>query len=356
MFALVLAGGSGTRLWPRSRRQIPKQLLDIATKNTMLQETFERLRPLMPPENVYVITNGVCAAQVARQLPEVPSGNVIVEPAGRNTAPAIGLGSLLVSRLDPEAVCAAVGADHMVGKVDEYVAVMRAAEDLARRGYLVTIGIRPSKPETGYGYIEVGAEIAASGGLSAHEVARFTEKPDRATAEEHLAGGRHLWNAGMFVYRVDVMLDAIRLFLPALGAALDTIAAGLEGDEQQQVLDRAWQSVPNISIDVGVMERASNVAVVPADLGWSDVGTWASLAEILQPDEQRNVVVSGEHIGVDTSGSLFCGGRRLIATIGLRDIVVVDTDDAVLICPLSRAQEVKDLVEKLRHGKRHEYL
>jgi mannose-1-phosphate guanylyltransferase len=356
MYALILAGGAGTRLWPRSRQQTPKQLLDIVTNRTMLQQTFERLQPLVPDQSIYVITNSSCVSEVVRQLPAVPAGNIIGEPSGRNTAPAVGLGSLLMRRRDPAAVVVAVSADHVVQKVDEFVGVMREAEELAEKGYLVTIGIKPGKPETGYGYIELGEPIATMSGQPAYEVARFTEKPDSETAARFLAGGRHLWNAGMFVWRVDVILQAIARYLPRLYEALMGIDAALGTERGQPVLEQTWGAIAGISIDFGVFERADNVAVVPADLGWSDVGTWASLADIMPADGDNNVVVAGEHIGVDTSGSLLYCGSRLIATIGLRDIIIVDTDDVVLVCPKSRAQEVRDLVEKLRRHEKVEYL
>ena len=356
MYALIMAGGVGTRLWPRSRQRSPKQLLDLASEFTMLQETFSRLTPLMPPANVYVVTGAAYASEVARQLPEVPQSNIIAEPFGRNTAPAIGLGSLYIRRREAQAVMAAVSADHLVQKKQEFVQVMRSAAVLAEQGYLVTIGIRPARPETGYGYIELDHPLGIPVEYPGFRVARFTEKPDAATAERFVAGGKHLWNAGMFVWRVDVILDAIRQHLPGLSQALEEIDRAIGTPKERDTLERVWPSIDEISIDVGVMERAGNVAVIPADLGWSDVGTWASLAEILPADEANNVVINGEHIGVGTSGSLLYGNKRLIATIGLKDLIVVDTDDVVLICPKDRAQDVRSLVAKLKQDQRHEYL
>jgi len=356
MYALILAGGSGTRLWPRSRQRTPKQLLDLTASDTMLQDTYGRLQPLVAPSHAYVITNGVCAEEVKRQLPALPEQNILVEPAARNTAPAIGLGSLAIRRADPNAVVAVLSADHLVRRRDEFASVMRSAALLAEAGYLVTIGIKPTRAETGYGYIEVGPEITTASGNPAFRVARFTEKPDAVTAEQLVQGGRHLWNAGMFVWRVDAIMAAIRRHLPALGDTLAAIDRARGTAEEQETLASLWRDVQSISIDFGVMEKADNVAVVPADLGWSDIGTWASLAEVLEPDEHGNVVVGGQHVGLATRDSFVYSTRRLVATIGLKDMVIVDTDDALLICPKDRAQDVRNLVDRLRQTDRGDYL
>ncbi|MHB0878584.1 MAG: mannose-1-phosphate guanylyltransferase [Anaerolineae bacterium] len=356
MHALILAGGSGTRLWPRSRQRTPKQLLDLAASSTMLQDTYERLAPLVPPTNAYVITNSVCADEIRRQLPDVPGANVLVEPAGRNTAPAIGLGSLAIRRAEPQAIVAVLSADHLVQKRDEFAAVMTTAAGLAEQGYLVTIGIRPTRAETGYGYIELGDKLATPTGTSAYRVARFTEKPDADTAIGLVSGGKHLWNAGMFVWRVDSIMAAFERHLPALSDSLAKIDAVLGTDREAAELPALWRDVESISIDFGLMEKADNVAVVPADLGWSDIGTWASLAEVLPADEYGNVVIGGQHVGLGTRGSLVYGTTRLVATIGLEDMIVVDTEDAVLICPKDRAQDVKSLVDQLKQTQRGDYL
>lgn len=356
MYALILAGGQGTRLWPRSRHDRPKQLLDLASSRTMLQETFDRLGPLVPADQVYVVTNAACRDEVRRQLPTVPAANIIVEPAGRNTAPAVALGSLYIRRRDPEAVVAVLSADHVVKQPGEFARIVEAAGQQAERGYLVTIGITPSRPETGYGYIELGQELEHLGGRAAHRVTRFTEKPTPERAHEFLAGGKHLWNAGMFVWRVDRIMAALDRFLPEMSGPLADIDAALFTDREAAALDAAWASVPSVSIDVGVMERDVNVAVVPADIGWSDVGTWASLAEVIEADENGNVLLGAACLQADTTGTIVYGGKRLIATIGLHDFVVVDTDDALLICPKDRSQDVKILVDKLRAENRTQYL
>jgi len=356
VYALILAGGQGTRLWPRSRHHLPKQLLDLASPRTMLQETYDRLGPSVPADQVYVITNAACRDEVVRQLPAVPPANVIVEPSGKNTAPAVGLGCLPIRRRDPEAMVAVLSADHIVQRPAEFRSVVAAAVEQAERGYLVTIGITPSRPETGYGYIELGAPLEHAAPHSAHRVARFTEKPDLERARQFLAGGRHLWNAGMFVWRVDRIFSALEQHLPALAESLDAIAVAQGTATEPAALDAAWAGVQAVSIDVGVMEKDDRVAVIPAEIGWSDVGTWASLAQVIEPDEDGNVVLGADHLHSGTTGSLIYGERRLIATIGLQDFVVVDTDDALLICPKDRSQDVKELVDRLRAENRTQYL
>jgi mannose-1-phosphate guanylyltransferase len=244
----------------------------------------------------------------------------------------------------------------LVQKRPDFVAAVRAAAVLADQGLLVTIGIRPHRPETGYGYIEVGEPIEAVPGAHAYRVARFTEKPDAATAERFLAGGLHLWNAGMFAWRVDRILAAIDRFLPDLYQSLQEIDSSLDTHRQSETLARVWPEVASISIDFGIMERASNVAVVAADIGWSDIGTWASLADVLPVDGDGNAV-TGAHVGLDTRGTFVSGsGRRLVATIGIEDMVIVDTEDALLICPKDRAQDVKMLVDLLKQHRHDDYL
>ncbi len=355
MYAVIMAGGVGTRLWPRSRRNMPKQFLDIVTENTMLQETFLRIEPLVPPEKVFVITNGTCAPLVWEQIPWLPRDNVIVEPAGRNTAPCIGLAALYLRQLDPEEVMVVLPADHLIREAALFREILRVVATVAQDGYLVTMGIQPDSPHTGYGYIQRGDFLRQIGQHSVYKVARFTEKPDKATARRFLDSGQYYWNSGMFGWKVSAILEAIGVHLPALHAQLMTIEAALGSPREREVMGEVWQEVESISVDYGVMERADNVAVIPVDVGWSDVGSWATVAELLPKDAEDNVVV-GEHIGFDTTGSLLYSSGRLVATIGLRDMVVVDTGDVVLVCPRARAQEVKDLVGELKRRRKDEYL
>lgn len=355
MYAVIMAGGVGTRLWPRSRQNMPKQFLDIVADNTMLQETFLRIEPLVPPDRVFVITNGACARLVHEQIPWLPGKNVIVEPAGRNTAPCIGLAALYLRQLDPEGVMVVLPADHLIREAVHFREVLKVVAEVAQDDYLVTMGIQPDSPHTGYGYIQRGDALGQIGPHSVYKVARFTEKPDEAMARRFLDSGQYYWNSGMFGWKVSAILEAIEVHLPTLHDQLMAIEAALGSQREREVMEEVWQGVESISIDYGVMERADNAAVIPMDVGWSDVGSWATVAELLPKDAEGNVVV-GKHIGIDTTGSLLYSSGRLIATIGLRDIIVVDTGDAVLVCPRARAQEVKDLVDELRRKQKDEYL
>ena len=346
LYALIMAGGSGTRLWPRSRGSRPKQLLSLLSERTMLQEACQRIAPLVPDDKIFVVTSEVYTDVVRRQIPQVPTANIIGEPEGHGTAPCIGLSALYLRRLDREAVMAVLTADHYIEKADELRRALAAAAQVAEEGHLVTLGIEPDRPATGYGYIERAEKLAQVGRHEVYRVEKFTEKPDPATAKAFVESGRYYWNSGMFIWKVSVILREFQKLMPQFYAQLMEIDAALGTAEERAVLERIWPQVENETIDYGIMERAEDVAVIPVDIGWSDVGSWATLYELLPADGEGNVVV-GQHIGLDTTGCLIHGSRRLVATIGLENMIVVDTEDALLICPKERAQEVRDLVEKL---------
>ena len=346
LYALIMAGGSGTRLWPRSRGSRPKQLLSLLSERTMLQEACQRIAPLVPDDKIFVVTSEVYTDVVRRQIPQVPTANIIGEPEGHGTAPCIGLSALYLRRLDREAVMAVLTADHYIEKADELRRALAAAAQVAEEGHLVTLGIEPDRPATGYGYIERAEKLAQVGRHEVYRVEKFTEKPDPATAKAFVESGRYYWNSGMFIWKVSVILREFQKLMPQFYAQLMEIDAALGTAEERAVLERIWPQVENETIDYGIMERAEDVAVIPVDIGWSDVGSWATLYELLPADEEGNVVI-GQHIGLDTRDCLIHGSRRLVATIGLENMIVVDTEDALLICPKERAQDVRDLVEKL---------
>ena len=355
MYALIMAGGVGSRLWPRSRKQTPKQLLNLTSERTMFQEAVARLAPLFEPAQIFVVTSADYVPAMREQVPELPAENYIVEPSGHGTAPCIGLAALYLRRLDPEAVMAVLTADHFIQRWDAFREALRAAGYLARQGRLVTLGIKPTFPSTGYGYILRDERLADLGQLEAYRVKRFTEKPDLPTARKFLATGRYYWNSGMFIWRVADIMAEFRWQMPRLYEQLTEIDAAIGTPQERAVLERVWQDVENQTIDYGVMEGARNVAVIPVDIGWSDVGSWATLLDILPGDGDGNVV-TGHHLGIDTKHTLVYSPHRLVATVGLEDMIIVDAGDALLICPKDRAQDVKKIVDTLKAQGKDAYL
>ncbi|HTS82031.1 MAG TPA: mannose-1-phosphate guanylyltransferase [Myxococcaceae bacterium] len=343
LYPVVMAGGSGTRFWPLSRKARPKQFLALATDRPLLVETMARLKGLATPAQSYVVCGPVHARAVRRLLPRLPAANVLVEPIARNTAPAIGLATLQVQARDPDGVLAVLPSDHHVADVAGFQAVLRRAAEVARSGALVTIGIRPTRPETGYGYVEVGEPIAGG----AARVRAFVEKPDAPTAARYLASGQYLWNGGIFVFTARAMREAIERHLPELGSILERLAPTVGTARHAAALKRWFPAAPSVSIDYGVMEKAHDIAVVPGDFGWSDVGSFAALPEVRPADGDGNVVVGQGVVLVDSAGCVVVGSGRPLGLVGLRDMVVVDAGDAVLVVPRERSQDVRAVVQSL---------
>ena len=351
----ILAGGSGTRLWPLSRKKLPKQLLSLTGERSMLQQTVDRVLPLVPAERVYILTGPDHALPIAEQLPELPQENIFVEPVPRGTGPCLGLAAMRL-RLGSsgQAVMVSVHADHVILDEERFRTAIMASVATARKGYLLTVGIVPSHPDTGFGYIERGESLGCEQGIETYQVARFTEKPPLEVAREFVASGRFYWNAGYFAWTLDNVLAEFQRSLPETYAKLDAMVATLETPTSRGI----WDRISPITIDVGIMERARNVAVVPCDMGWSDVGSWAALLDILPGDEKGNLAMGkGRHVTLDTSGSLvYSSENKLVAAIGLEDMIVVSTRDALLVLPRSRAQEVSALVKELRAQRLGKYL
>lgn len=347
MYALILAGGSGTRLWPYSRSRKPKQFLSLHGEQTMLQHTVSRILPIIAPEHIFIATGEAYVDLVAEQLPDVPRENILAEPSGRGTAPCIGWAALHLLRRDKNAVMAVLSADHRIDHADLFCDILTAGEALAQQNFLVTLGITPTEPSTGYGYIKCGEQLGQSGPNAPHRVAAFVEKPNAERAQAYIDSGDYFWNAGMFVWRADRILEELRLHSPRVAQPLEEIDAGIGTPRERETLEAAWQTIENVAIDVAVMERTSYAAVIPADLGWSDVGDWAALADTLPHDSIGNAVL-GQHVGIDTRDTLIYGNGRVIATIGLENFVIVDTHDVLMICPRDRVQDVKALVAQIR--------
>jgi len=360
VYPVIMAGGSGTRFWPLSRQLFPKQLLKIIGDETLIQQTMRRVVNATPPEHVMISTNPGQAESIRVQLTEWKDAlkdNFVLEPEGRNTAPAIALVALELVRRDPHAVMLVVPADHIVKGQRDFDEAVALAARLALDGVLVTFGIKPIRPETGYGYIkpEKKTVLAKRGTLKGHPVARFVEKPNAAKAAQYLKAGDYYWNSGMFIWRAATILDEIRRHQPVLGRGIEKIRLLIEQGATKAAIDEEYRTLPSVSIDNGVMEKSDKAAMVPVSFSWSDVGSWGSLDEVAATDKAGNVVM-GRVVDIDSQRSVVYGDRRVVATIGLTDMVVVDTPDATLVCPKSRAQDVKKVVEILKQQGAPEHL
>ncbi|MBO0835598.1 MAG: NTP transferase domain-containing protein [Actinobacteria bacterium] len=353
LYSTILAGGSGTRLWPLSRACEPKFLHPLTgTERSLLQATADRISPLSPPDHIYIVTGTAHEAAIRGQLPELPASNILVEPAPRDSCAAVSLACAVLARRDPDAIMAVFSADHLIGDEQRFIEVIRQAADTARAGYLTTVGIRPRHAEVRFGYLKVGEPLPGG----ARTVAKFKEKPTREQATEYLASGKYLWNAGIFALGVGAFLDELARQLPHLSAGIMQIAAAWDGPDRDEALAETWPGLEKISVDYGVLEGAAaagKVATVPADMPWSDIGDFDSLGGSLPTDESGNLLIANmaEVVTRDVSDAVLVSTTdRVLAVVGLSNLVVVDTADAILVCSRARAQEVKQVVEEL-HGR-----
>lgn len=358
-YAVIMAGGGGTRLWPLSRQARPKQMLRLIEERTLFQTSVERLEGLFPPERILVVTVAEQAEQLRAQCPDIPEENYLLEPLPRGTASVVGMAAVALRHRDPQAVMAILTSDHYIGNEEKFRQLLAAAREVAEDEYLVTLGIAPTFAATGYGYIQRGESLGEYGGLEVYRVLRFKEKPDEESAREMLQSGDHSWNSGMFVWRVEQILAEFERQMPELNQALQEIAQSWGTSERQETLKRVWPEIEPETIDYGIMEGARRVGVIPAEgLNWSDVGSWDSLFDVLPADDNGNIVMGGEHVGLETNDSLIYvePEHRLIVTIGVEDLVVVDTGDVLLVCRVDQAQKVREVVKKLEQEEGEEYL
>ncbi len=350
-YAVIMAGGGGTRLWPLSRQSRPKQMLRLIEERSLFQTSVHRLMGVFPPERILVVTVKDQAEQLREQCPELPPENFLLEPMPRGTASVVGLAAVTLKHRDPHATMAVLTSDHYIGNEERFRHLLLAALDVANKGYLVTLGITPSFPATAYGYIQRGELIGVFRDLHAYRVLRFKEKPDENQARELLKSGDHSWNSGMFVWRVECILNEFSRQMPKLYSVLEAIDPVLGTPQYPEILNQLWHTLDPITIDYGIMEGARNAAVIPAEgLEWSDVGSWDALFDVLPSDEKGNIVMGGKHIPLDTRNTLVYVNqdRRLIVTIGVKDLVLVDTGDVLLVCRKDQAQKVRQVVEQLK--------
>lgn len=348
--AVIMAGGRGERFWPKSRNSCPKQFLSLTSDGeTMIQKTVKRLMPLVDIKDVYVVTNAAYKDLVLDQLSDIPEENILAEPCARNTAPCIAFAASVISRKYDDAVMLVLPSDHLIGYEDIYVNTLKKAISVAEEGKnLVTIGITPTYPETGYGYINFGQESG-----DAYEVKRFVEKPDLPTAKEYLSSGKYLWNSGMFVWKVSSIMADLKEFMPDIYEGALRIGEAFGTPGFTETLVKEFTAFRSESIDFGIMEKASDIFTIPGSFGWDDVGSWLAVERINETDDDKNYT-EGDVITVDSKRTTICGGKRLVAAIGTRDIIIVDTDDVLLVCSKNNTQDVKKVIAKLKEEGRSE--
>jgi mannose-1-phosphate guanylyltransferase len=356
LYFVIMAGGRGTRFWPRSRTRMPKQLLNIIGPKTILEQTIDRLLPITDWEHIFVVTEISQAEAVKTLLTELPESHLIVEPLGKNTAPCIGLAALILGRIDPEATMVILPSDHYIAREDSFRDTLLAAAQAAQKGpYLITLGITPTFPETGYGYLEEGREVMKIRTYPVREVKAFHEKPERAKAETMIQSGRFFWNSGMFIWTVSTILNQMSRLTPEMYEEIKKLDDYWAQPNWEEALRRAYEAMENVSIDYAIMERADQVLMLEGDFGWNDVGSWEAVYQLENKDEEANCL-KGPVLVLDSQGCLVHSPQKMVALIGMKDLVVVDTADALLICPRERAQEVKKIVQLLEDQGRVELL
>lgn len=356
-YALILAGGGGTRLWPMSRRSRPKQMLPLIGHKSMFETSVERLAPLFEPEQIFISTTQNYVEDLHSEVPKIPTRNFIVEPSARNNAAAVALAIAVIKKRDPNAIIAMLTADHHIAKVDVFRDLLAASYDIAQQSKIVTLGISPTFPSTGFGYIQQGEKLGTSGGFDFCEALRFTEKPDPVRATQFVASGQYSWNSGMFIWKAETAMNEFERQQPQMHDLLEKLQASVDTEAFQTTLENIWEDMPRVSIDYAIMENAQNMVVIPVDIGWSDVGTWSSLYDVLNLDKFGNCGNNGaeKRIILGSHNSLLFSDKLTVA-IGVDNIMVVETDDVLMICHKDRAQDVKEIVDYLRQNNMEDFL
>jgi mannose-1-phosphate guanylyltransferase len=352
--ALIMAGGRGERFWPKSRKNLPKQFLSLTDDGkTMIQLTVERILPLVAIEDIYIVTNSGYYSLVLEQLPNLPASNILCEPVGRNTAPCIGLGAVHISKKYDDAIMMVLPSDHIIKYNTMFVSTLREACKVAEQDkHIVTVGITPDCPETGYGYIKFNPNKTQG---AAFAVERIVEKPSLEVAKEYLASEEYLWNSGMFVWKVSTILNNIQKYMPDIYEGLTEIKNSLGTSDAEFILDKTYKNFRNESVDYGIMEKATDIFILPGTFGWDDVGSWLAIERINKTNEYGNAI-NGNVITIDSRNCIIEGERKLVAAVGLKDLIIVDTSDAILICAKDSTTSIKKILENLKICNRDEYL
>lgn len=354
--AVIMAGGKGERFWPKSRTNLPKQFLNISGNKSMIQQCVSRLQKFIPIEQVFVVTNELYAELIKAQIPTIPYENIIIEPVGRNTAPCIGLASIIIEERFPDSTMVVLPSDHIIKNEEEFLHILRTAVDVSQEGRnLVTLGIQPTYPETGYGYIESTNDVTLVNELQVHKVEQFVEKPDIDKATSYLEAGNYYWNSGIFIWKTAVIRGYIKEHMPQVHDILETMKNSFINNNRNEVIVAEFPKMPDQSIDYGIMEKVKDIYVIPCVFGWDDVGSWTALERINDSDENGNVV-RGNSLSIDTKRCIIESNGKLIATLGVEDLIIVETDDVTLICNKDKAQEIKSLIKEIRVQKMEHYL
>ncbi|HLA43597.1 MAG TPA: sugar phosphate nucleotidyltransferase [Aggregatilineales bacterium] len=355
-YALIMAGGGGTRLWPLSRKNRPKQMLSLVGSNSLFHISVTRLASLFPPGRIFVVAGESQVEALRADVPELPAENFIIEPFGMDSGPAAALGVAHIAKINPDAVIAILTADHYIGDVWGFCDALRAAHEVAQKGFIVTLGIKPTYPATGFGYIQQGEELITAYNLKIYHSSGFKEKPDNDTARQFVDSKQYSWNSGMFIWSAAQALDEFKRQQPGLYDLLTTIQSAHASADYRATIEKVWSQMPKISLDYAVMEKAEKVAMIPIDIGWSDIGSWAAVYDELAGASGENVMMGdGSHVDIDAHGALI-NSNRMVVTIGVDNLVIVDTDDVLMICTRDRAQDVKLAVQHMKDHKLDRYL